>query len=102
GRTARVFALDDPAATAAALKGVTVVLNCAGPFSRTAGPMVDACLRVRAHYLDITGEIEVLEALASRDAEARAAGVTVLPGTGFDVVPSDCLAAEAKHRLPTA
>src|SRR4029078_8351116 len=74
----------------------------AGPFSRTAGPMVDACLRVRAHYLDITGEIEVLEALAARDAEARAAGVTVLPGTCFDVFPSDCVAAEAQHRLPTA
>ena len=102
GRTARVFGLGDPDATAAALAGVTVVLNCAGPFSRTAGPLVDACLRARAHYLDITGEFPVLEALAARDAEARAAAITVLPAVGFDVVPSDCLAAEAKHRLPSA
>ena len=102
GRTARVFAVDDPAAVATALAGITVVLNCAGPFSRTAAPLVDACLRARAHYLDITGELAVLESLAARDAEARAAGVTLLPGAGFDVVPTDCLAAEAKHRLPTA
>ena len=64
--------------------------------------MVEACLRKRVHYLDITGEIEVFEACAARDAEARAAGVMLLPGTGFDVVPSDCLAAHLKSRLPTA
>lgn len=102
GRPARVFALGDQDATAAALAGVTVVLNCAGPFSRTAGPLVDACLRVRAHYLDITGELDVIESLAARDAEARAAAISLLPAAGFDVVPSDCLAAQAKHRLPTA
>ena len=98
----RVFALDDPAAVDAGLKDVAVVLNCAGPFSRTAKPMADACLRCHVHYLDITGEISVLEALAERDAEARAAGVMLLPGAGFDVVPSDCLAAHLKRRLPTA
>lgn len=102
GCAGRVFRLDDPTAIAVELRGVRVVLNCAGPFSRTAAPLVDACLRARAHYLDITGELEVLEALAGRDAEARAAGITVLPAAGFDVVPSDCLAAEAHHRLPGA
>jgi short subunit dehydrogenase-like uncharacterized protein len=98
----RVFALDDPAAIDAALAGVRVVLNAAGPFSRTAAPLVQACLRARAHYLDITGELDVLEAMAGRQAEARAAGITLLPGAGFDVVPSDCLAAHVKRRLPTA
>jgi len=102
GVPARVFGLDDREHLRAALAGVQVVLNCAGPFSRTALPLVDACLRARVHYLDITGELAVLESLAARDAEARAAGITLLPATGFDVVPSDCLAAEAKHRLPTA
>lgn len=101
-RDHRAFALDDPAALDRALSGVTVVLNCAGPFSRTAAPLVAACLRRRAHYLDITGEIDVLEALAARDAEARAAGVALLPGAGFDVVPSDCLAAHVRRRLPSA
>ena len=101
-REQRTFVVDDVAAVDRALAGVTVVLNCAGPFSRTARPLVDGCLRARAHYLDITGEIDVFEALARRDADARAAGVTLLPGAGFDVVPSDCLAAHVAHRLPSA
>ena len=102
GRDYRSFALDDAAALVRALSGVRVVLNCAGPFSRTAAPLVAACLRGRAHYLDITGEVAVLEALAARDAEARAAGIALLPGAGFDVVPSDCLAAHVARRLPSA
>src|SRR4051794_20260062 len=73
-RPCRVFALDQPSSIDAALAGVTVVLNCAGPFSRTAAPLVEACLRARAHYLDITGEIPVLESMAARDTEARASG----------------------------
>ena len=64
--------------------------------------MADACLRNRVHYLDVTGEIDVFEALAARNAEAKARGVTLLPGVGFDVVPSDCLAAYLKRRLPHA
>jgi short subunit dehydrogenase-like uncharacterized protein len=64
--------------------------------------MADACLRTRTHYLDLTGEVEVCEALAARDLEARAAGVMMLPGCGFDVVPSDCLAVHLKGRLPGA
>jgi short subunit dehydrogenase-like uncharacterized protein len=78
------------------------VLHCAGPFVHTSRQMADACLRTRTHYLDITGEIAVFEALAACDAEARAAGIMVLPGVGFDVVPSDCLAAHLKRRLPSA
>ena len=72
------------------------------PFSATSRPVADACLRNRVHYLDITGEIDVFEALAARDAEAKARGVTLLPGAGFDVVPSDCLAAHLKRGLPDA
>jgi short subunit dehydrogenase-like uncharacterized protein len=98
----RVFGLDDPAALDRGLAGIATVLHCAGPFSRTFRPMADGCLRARAHYLDITGEIDVFEALAALDAEARQAGVMLLPGVGFDVVPSDCLAAHLKRRLPAA
>ena len=98
----RAFSLDDTAALDAALREHGVVLHAAGPFSRTSRPMVDACLRTGAHYLDITGEIAVFEAVAARDAQARAAGVMLLPGAGFDVVPSDCLAAHLKQRLPSA
>jgi short subunit dehydrogenase-like uncharacterized protein len=99
---ARAFSLDDPNEIAKNLAGVAVVLNCAGPFSRTAKRMAVACIKARAHYLDITGEIAVFETLAAMGAEAEAAGVMLMPGTGFDVVPSDCLAAHLKRRLPDA
>lgn len=98
----RVFALDDSAKMDAALSEVAVVLHCAGPFSRTSKPMADACLRTKTHYLDITGEATVIETLAARDREAKEAGVMLLPCVGFDVVPSDCLAAHLKRRLPSA
>ena len=98
----RAFDLADRARLDAALEDVAVVLSAAGPFSATARPIADACLRRGAHYLDITGEIDVFERLAARDAEAKRAGVTLLPGVGFDVVPSDCLAAHLKRRLPDA
>ncbi len=98
----RIFALEDSATMDAALKDVAVVLHAAGPFSHTAQPMVEGCLRTKTHYLDITGEIGVFESLARRDAAAKAAGILLLPGVGFDVVPSDCLAAYLKRRLPAA
>lgn len=94
--------LDDSTKLDAALRGARAVLHCAGPFAKTWRPMSDACLRVGAHYLDITGEIAVFEGLAARDVEAKGAGVMLMPGTGFDVVPSDCLAAHLAQRLPTA
>jgi len=102
GLQARSFGADDAAALGAGLAGMAVVLNCAGPFSRTARQLVDACLRLKIHYLDVTGEIAVFESLAARDAEFLSAGVTVMPGVGFDVVPSDCLAVHLKRRLPGA
>lgn len=98
----RAFALDEREMLDAAIADVPVVLHAAGPFAHTSRPMVDACLRTATHYLDITGEVGVFEAIARRDEEAKAAGVMLLPGAGFDVVPSDCLAAHLKTRLPTA
>jgi short subunit dehydrogenase-like uncharacterized protein len=102
GLERRLFSLEEPRRIDEALGGMSLVLHCAGPFSRTSKPMADACLRTRTHYLDLTGEVEVFEALAARDLEARAAGVMLLPGCGFDVVPSDCLAVHLKGRLPGA
>ena len=98
----RAFDLAQTAALDAALNEVDAVLHVAGPFSATSKPIADACLRTGRHYLDITGEIDVFEALATRDAEAKDRGVMLLPGVGFDVVPSDDLAAHVKHRLPDA
>jgi short subunit dehydrogenase-like uncharacterized protein len=98
----RAFALDDSAQLDSALREVPFVLHCAGPFAQTAAPMVAACLRTGRHYLDITGEIDVFEALARQEEAAKAANIMLLPGVGFDVVPSDCLARHLKDRLPTA
>lgn len=98
----RVFDLNDSAKLDAALREVAFVLHCAGPFSLTSEPMIEACLRTKRHYLDITGEIAVFEAAAARDKSAQEAGIMLMPGVGFDVVPSDCLARHLKNRLPSA
>ncbi|MDC0723043.1 saccharopine dehydrogenase family protein [Nannocystis bainbridge] len=102
GLEARVFALDDPEALRRGLAGAALVLHAAGPFSRTSAPMVAACLESEVHYLDITGEIPVFEACRAQDARARERGVVLMPGVGFDVVPSDCLAKALAEALPEA
>ena len=98
----RVFSLEGTEKLAAALQETGFVLHCAGPFSLTSKPMVEACLRNKKHYLDITGEIAVFEAMAARNKKAEEAGIMIMPGVGFDVVPSDCLARHLKNRLPSA
>lgn len=98
----RAFGLDDPDAIRRGLDGVTAVAHCAGPFSATAGPMARACVNAGLHYLDITGEIEVFEELHGLTGRARAAGSVLLPGAGFDVVPTDCAAALLAEALPGA
>jgi short subunit dehydrogenase-like uncharacterized protein len=102
GFESRIFELDDQKTIASSLNDCALVLHCAGPFSHTAKPMIEACLLTHTHYLDITGEIAVFEMAAAYDAVARMANVMLLPGVGFDVVPTDCLAAHLKSQLPTA
>lgn len=102
GCRARVFPLDDRTALDNAIAELGTVLLAAGPFSATSAPVVDACLRTGGRYLDITGEIDVFEACFARHAEAVQRGAVLLPGVGFDVVPSDCLAASLAARLPSA
>jgi len=98
----RVFSLDEGYRIENTLQEVDIVVHCAGPFSVTSQPMVEACLKTRKHYTDITGELTVFEDCAALDKQARDAGVMLMPGVGFDVVPSDCLAVHLKNRLPTA
>ena len=94
---ARVFDLGDLRATAAALADMVVAAHCAGP-----SQMIDACLISRTHYLDITGEVDVFVATQRRHADAQVAGIVICPGVGFDVIPTDCLAAVLKEALPEA
>ena len=102
GLEARVFDLADPQAVTHGLAGMKAVLHCAGPFSATAKPMLAGCVVTGTHYLDITGEIAVFEDIHGRNAEFEKAGIAAIPGVGFDVVPTDCLAALLKRELRSA
>ncbi|MFN3581431.1 MAG: saccharopine dehydrogenase family protein, partial [Pseudomonas sp.] len=98
----RIFDLRDSQGAHAGLKDISAVAHCAGPFSATSQPMIDACLANHCHYLDITGEIDVFLACQKRHTEAEKANIVICPGVGFDVIPTDCLAATLKAELPDA
>ena len=98
----RAFSIEDTSTLDSALLEVDTVLHCAGPFVLTFRQMAEACIRTKRHYVDISGEIEGFEALAAMDDEAKRAGIMLLPGGGFDVVPSDCLSAYVAGKLPSA
>ncbi|HEV7490307.1 MAG TPA: saccharopine dehydrogenase NADP-binding domain-containing protein [Rhodanobacteraceae bacterium] len=100
--TRRVFELRDPAEIARNLEGIDVLLNCAGPFVNTCAPLLEACLAHKIHYLDITGEIDVFALCHHAHLRAKHQRIVVAPGVGFDVVPTDCVAAMLKQRLPDA
>jgi short subunit dehydrogenase-like uncharacterized protein len=102
GKEDRIFDLEDRIGTAEALQDIDLVLNAAGPFFQTAQPLVEACLSTKAHYVDITGEIEVFETIQSYHNEAQAQGIVLLPGAGFDVVPTDVLAAKLAEKQAEA
>ena len=98
----QAFGLDDIDLISAQLRGLHLVLHCAGPFSLTSKPMMQACIHAGAHYLDITGEIAVFEWAQSLNTQAQKANVVLCPGVGFDVIPTDCIAAALKDALPDA
>lgn len=95
----RVFNVKDASGY---LQDVTVLLNCAGPFSATAEVLVKACLTQKVHYLDITGEIDVFRKCYALDNEAKKQHIIIMPGVGTDIVPTDCLAAMLKEKLPAS
>ncbi|MDX2047960.1 MAG: saccharopine dehydrogenase NADP-binding domain-containing protein [Chitinophagaceae bacterium] len=98
----RIINLDDNVTLKKALADVKVVIHAAGPFKNTAKQMIEACLETGTHYTDINGDISVFEIIKSYDAAAKNAGIMLMPGTGFDVVPTDCMALFLKNKLPDA
>jgi short subunit dehydrogenase-like uncharacterized protein len=98
----RIFDLADADGMREAIRDCRAVLHCAGPFSVTSQPMIEACLSESVHYLDITGEISVFANAHRQSDEASRRDVILIPGVGFDVVPSDCLAARLVQTLPAA
>jgi short subunit dehydrogenase-like uncharacterized protein len=95
----RVLGLDSASQLSEGLKDIACVVHMAGPFALTSAPMLNACIATQTNYIDITGEIEVFEAMWAREKEIRRAGITAVPGAGFDVVPSDCLAGYVAGKL---
>lgn len=102
GFTYRVVDLSDTESLETVLKEVPVVLHAAGPFNHTSKKMMEACLATQTHYLDITGEVTVFERAKKYDAKAKEAGIMIMPGVGFDVVPTDCTARYLSDQLPNA
>lgn len=102
GFETRAFELGDVHSIARNLSAIDLVIHCAGPFSRTASPMLQACLESGTHYLDISGEIAVFEHVQQLNKAARDAGIVICSGAGFDVVPTDCVAACLAAALPSA
>ena len=96
------FDLDDEQKVIEQIKDFKVVLHCAGPFIYTAKKMANACIKAKTHYLDITGEYQVFEAMFRLSDAAATVGVMLMSGVGFDVVPTDCLALYLKEKVPNA
>ncbi|MGQ9368111.1 saccharopine dehydrogenase family protein [Azospirillum sp. ST 5-10] len=97
----RVFGLDEDSAIDAALSDVSVLLNCAGPYMRTAGPLMRAAIRNGVHYLDTAAELDSYRLAERWDAAAEAAGVMLLPGSGGSVAMLGCLAGHTAGRVET-
>ena len=104
GLESRIFSLDDPRAIIDAVKDVDAIVHCAGPFSTTSAPMIEACIEAGTHYFDITGEAFVFEHAHSDEVSNRAtrADVIICPGVGFDVVPTDCISRALAEAMPDA
>jgi len=102
GAAYKVFDLQNAKAMDEILKEVSLVLHAAGPFKFTAKPMIEGCIRTKTHYIDITGEIQVYELAKKMHEAAKEAGIMLMPGVGFDVVPTDCMALFLKEKMPDA
>lgn len=98
----RIIDLDNKTELESALSEVKLVLHAAGPYVYTAKQMVEACLQTCVHYIDINGDFSVFEMLKRYDAAAKEQNIMVMPGVGFDVVPTDCIALQLKNKMPDA
>lgn len=98
----KIIDINNAAQLKEALNGIKTVIHAAGPFADTARQMIEACLKTGTHYLDINGDISVFEMIKGYDAAAKEKNIMLLPGAGFDVVPTDCMALCLKNKLPDA
>lgn len=98
----RAVDLNDSNKLDTVLTGIHTVLNCAGPFKYTAKELMEACLRCKCNYLDITGEIPSMYLAFYLNQKTKETGVVFLPSAGFDIIPTDCLAKRLSEQMPDA
>lgn len=99
GAEYRVFSLDDTVAVDKGLADISVLLNCAGPFLRTAEVLMRASLRNGVHYLDTAAELDSYRQAEDLDNEAKAAGIVLMPGGGGSVAMLGSLAGHAVGKV---
>ncbi len=103
GLDTRPAAMDDAGSLDRALAGAAAVINCAGPFVATSGPVIEAALRARIPYLDVTAETEmVADTITGYAGPARDAGIPVVPAVAFWGGLGDLLATAAMGDWPAA
>ena len=96
------LSLDDPKKLSEVFADFDLVVHLAGPYTATAAPVVQACLNAGTHYVDITGELQVFRDIYAHHEQAQHRGIALIPGCGFDVIPTDGIAAHLAERLPDA
>ena len=94
----RIADLNNKTAMEHLLKEVKLVVHAAGPYDLTAKQMVAACMVTNTHYIDLNGDLEVFEMMQEYDEQAKEKDIMLLPGAGFDVVPTDCLSLFLKNQ----
>jgi len=97
-----VFGLEEESIIDSAIKDFHTIINCAGPFKYTAKELIESCIRTKTNYLDITGEIPVFHLAFSKSEKAKESGIIIMPGVGFDIIPTDCLAKRLSEKMPDA
>jgi short subunit dehydrogenase-like uncharacterized protein len=102
GAETRVVDVTRPASLEGVLRAGDAVINCAGPFTDLGEPVVAACIRAGAHYLDTTGEQRFMKRVFDRYHDAAGeAGVAVVNAMAFEYAIGDCAAALAAQDLAT-
>jgi len=95
----RIVHVSDAASLADAIAGAGVVLSTIGPFTRQAGPVIDACLAANVPYVDIANEWPAVRGLLDRDEQARAHAVTLVTGAGFGPAATETLVLRLAERI---
>ncbi|WP_375423635.1 saccharopine dehydrogenase NADP-binding domain-containing protein [uncultured Friedmanniella sp.] len=93
GHRTVVAASAEAMATAVVRERPTVVLNTIGPFTRTAPPLVGACLAAGSEYVDLANDMAAVPALLARQGDAVRSGRTLVTGAGFGVTATESVVA---------